>query len=361
MKIVIFGAGEGGKAAAKEILKYSDLELVGFLDNYKKGMAYGYSILNIEDVCKNAELNVVISVGAPFQIERILKQLKKNGKKECFLFLKKDFYKGDFLTNDCAYISLNHSDCRLVYAEMHITDFCNLNCKGCTHFSPLFEKKFPSLDMRIQDVKTLRSLFPHIIRFNILGGEPLLNPELEKYIIQIRQILPETEISVVTNGLLIPSLPLSTFEILRKNKINISISVYEPTKRILNTIRELLEKNEIFYDLRAYEKKQKFNKPLSLSSKSIHPHACISDHCINICDGKVSRCPTLLFINKFNKTFGTSLPTQGIYKLEEIRSGDEFLGLMNQSVPLCSHCVRVNMEWEQCGKNPSLTDFAVDD
>ena len=26
--------------------------------------------------------------------------------------------------------------------ELHLVDHCNLNCRGCTHFSPLAEKKF---------------------------------------------------------------------------------------------------------------------------------------------------------------------------------------------------------------------------
>ena len=34
-------------------------------------------------------------------------------------------------------------------------------------------------------------------------SEPLLNPEIEKYIIQTRQCFPKSEIQIITNGLLL--------------------------------------------------------------------------------------------------------------------------------------------------------------
>ena len=42
--------------------------------------------------------------------------------------------------------------------EVHLVDHCNLNCKGCSHFSPVSEKKFVDVEggggivLRYQDL-----------------------------------------------------------------------------------------------------------------------------------------------------------------------------------------------------------------
>ena len=61
------------------------------------------------------------------------------------------------------------------YLEHHITDHCNLKCRGCSHFSPLAQEWFESVEDFKKDFSQLASLMPvNIIR--LMGGEPLLHP-----------------------------------------------------------------------------------------------------------------------------------------------------------------------------------------
>ncbi|MBR6713350.1 MAG: 4Fe-4S cluster-binding domain-containing protein [Selenomonadaceae bacterium] len=69
----------------------------------------------------------------------------------------------------------------ITYLETNLIDSCNLNCKGCTHFSVLFNRKeiYPLETFR-RDIRILSSK-SDILRFRLLGGEPLLLNNLDKY------------------------------------------------------------------------------------------------------------------------------------------------------------------------------------
>lgn len=48
---------------------------------------------------------------------------------------------------------------------------------------------------------------------------------------------------------------------------------------------------------------------------------CISNGCVTIWDGKIARCLQLMYILYFNNYFNTSLPDEGVMKLEDCVSG----------------------------------------
>ena len=67
--------------------------------------------------------------------------------------------------------------------EVHLADHCNLNCKGCFHFCPIADEKYPSVQSLENDFKRIYELANGKIgRIYLLGGEPLLHPELIKII-----------------------------------------------------------------------------------------------------------------------------------------------------------------------------------
>ena len=75
---------------------------------------------------------------------------------------------------------------QIYYIETDIIDACNLNCAGCSHFAPLAKcRNEVSLEDYTKDVRRIGVLFPFIFIFRILGGEPLLHPQLAE-IIQVR-------------------------------------------------------------------------------------------------------------------------------------------------------------------------------
>lgn len=360
MDMIFYGAGNLGKEALKKYnqMKSENLILKGFVDNKKTGKYCEYPIFSEVEICEK-ELVVVITVGSPLIVKEIYSQLNRQKMKHIYWFKNQNGKKekNDFLKEEC--LNLNGwGDCILPKVEMHIADFCNLNCKGCTHFSPIFEKKLPDFETKIYDVKKLKEKIPHVLCFSILGGEPFLNPDICRYIAEIRKIYPDANIDIVTNGLLIPKLSASVLRCILENQVEISISEYKPTHKLIGKIEEKLQEYGVSYHIRPYEEKKKFIKPLSVKEKSIYPNKCLSDGCVNIWNGKIARCPTLMYIEEFNKKFDQNLPSEGILQLDDCPVGYELLEILQKEVPLCRHCVCCEIEWEQCGRNPIVTDFA---
>lgn len=364
MNVYFYGAGQRGKEA---LLKYkgkmpSEYCFSGFIDTKKTGCYEGHPILKIEDVDKNSL--VVISIGRSWEAVSVYKKLKGLGINNIYWFHASDDLaeqNREFL-NSKNFLSTEHwGDTPFPQVEMHIMDSCNLNCIGCTHFSPIFEDKIPDFEETIRNVKLLKKKTKSIVRFYILGGEPLLNPNWDEYCCKIRELLPYTEIVLVTNGLLITKVPEDKWEIIKKLNIRISISEYEPTHKMIHEIRDVLELNEAVYDIRPFDNKTMFNKPLSLSSESKNKRLCISDGCINIWNGKIAKCPTLMYIDKFNDNYGTSLPNSGIMDLKTCLENDELIDKLTKPVELCKHCVENSIIWETCGKTPDISAFAIKD
>ena len=218
-----FGAGLGADIA------YSFLQATGehgafqgIIDTRKRGVWNGFPILSPNEVI-DLDSNIVITARSPWGIDEINRSLREKGFHHIYSF---NWCKGDrsFLENSCNNTSEWEGECVLPHLEMHIADSCNLKCKGCAHFSPIFNQSLPVYEECMNDIRIMKEKVSHIIRFYILGGEPLLNPELERYVTGIRGELPKTNIWLVTNGLLIPNLPDHTLMTMAENRIVVSIS-----------------------------------------------------------------------------------------------------------------------------------------
>lgn len=362
MKTYIYGAGTIGKHVVVKMKEYGE-ELEGFIDSYKLGSYMGYPIVSLDDIEKDS--NIIISVLNTNSILDIYNKLRQAGLSNIFWFYdtiqnNDEANNGTFFEKECLDLS-DWGDMIMPHVELHISDKCNLNCKGCTHFSPLFDEVGAVLSQKLDDVKKLKKLFSDIFRIDILGGEPLLNPELKDYVVELRKELPKTFIQIYTNGLLIPKLSADVLKTIHDYNIGISISEYYPTHQMIGKITECLDYYHIRYRIAEYDGKKLFNTPISISSKSKYPQKCISDGCITISDGLISRCPTLMYINKFNEYFNQNLPTEGIYRICDYKDGKELLADMDKVVPLCKHCIECDMEWSVCGKEKKIEDFAVNE
>lgn len=362
MKMFIYGAGNIGKQVVEILEKYypHQLENVkGFIDKNKTIPVKEIPIVPIENVKPDAR--IVIAIQSRDTAIDVFLELQKRGYSNIWWFTERwQKYGLDFLREMCV-------SCKgwkkpiLPQVEMHIMDSCNLNCRGCAHFSPIFENNIPDFSSRIADVEAFARKFGHIFRFAILGGEPFMNKEISRYAEKIREILPDSTIEIITNGILIPNVPDETFEVIRKNDICISISEYAPTHKIIDGIVKRLEKFGILYDIRGYSGKRKFNIPLSLIKDSKYEKRCISNGCVTIWNGKMARCPTLMYIDQFNQKFDQNLPNDGVMMLDEELTGEELILRFSEKVPLCDYCVWNEIDWDVCGRPVKLDDFAVGD
>ena len=243
--------------------------------------------------------------------------------------------------------------------DIHLADHCNLNCSGCEHLSPLAEEKFLSLKTFEQDCKRLYELTGGRIKeISLLGGEPLLHPEIIDFTDVARTYFKRGKIQIATNGILLSKQPESFWKALNRNNIRLCITVY-PVNIDHAHIWQLgkMYKVEVIY----WGNLKKMNKVWEKMPIDIHGtqnndesfKLCYAaNYCFQLVDGKIYPCFRAAYIHYFNKKFNTELQVTeqdyiDIYKAQTI---NEILGFLCRPVPFCKYC---NM------KETIYTDWAV--
>jgi organic radical activating enzyme len=94
----------------------------------------------------------------------------------------------------------------LPFLETMITQACNLSCEGCTNYSDLKHSGYVSWTQGRDWLEPWLDKL-HIPDFGIIGGEPLINPELEQWVSGLRDLMPESQLRLTTNGLLLHKWP----------------------------------------------------------------------------------------------------------------------------------------------------------
>ena len=127
--------------------------------------------------------------------------------------------------------------------EFYITNVCNLTCDGCNRYNNYKFSGWQSWD-EAEPVLTEWSKKIEIKHPVILGGEPLLNPDIVKWITGIRRLWPEhSGVQVQSNGTRINAVN-GLFEALDPKQGNwIGISIHNPDDKeeIFRRIREFLQ------------------------------------------------------------------------------------------------------------------------
>jgi organic radical activating enzyme len=89
--------------------------------------------------------------------------------------------------------------------EYHIADHCNLHCDHCCSYSPILKKWFADPDEFERDLRAIqRAVAPEFVK--IVGGEPLLHPELERLLVTARELNVAPRLQLTTNAFLIHKL-----------------------------------------------------------------------------------------------------------------------------------------------------------
>jgi GTP 3',8-cyclase len=89
--------------------------------------------------------------------------------------------------------------------EYHITDHCNLRCDHCCSFSPVLKKWLADPAVVREDLLAVRRVVrPQFLK--IVGGEPLLHPQLEEILVTAHELQVGARIQLTTNGILLREL-----------------------------------------------------------------------------------------------------------------------------------------------------------
>lgn len=250
----------------------------------------------------------------------------------------------------------------LTQLETNIIDGCNLNCKGCAHFAGLFKtNEVYNLETFRRDMRQLSQVCD-VATFFLLGGEPLLLKNLDEYMKISRQYLPKSDLRVVTNGLLVPSVEQKTLDAIRENNFFVSISNYPPTAKMLDKIKNVLDANKIRYQVRkAVEDKGGFNVFMTFSARN-NPSKSRAVCCNNTCrfmrNGKIYKCPPDALSYRFAERFGVKNFPKATGVDLYASNFASLIPMLNDNIEMCHWCsekVR-QIPWETSNK-PKLEDW----
>lgn len=226
----------------------------------------------------------------------------------------------------------------IYYLEHHLVDHCNLKCAGCSHFSPLAPQWFETIEDFERDFTQLQKIATgkqkvKVIR--LMGGEPLLHPQVGEFLTIIRQLFPESAIELVTNGLLFKQRKNELLECINNNRIQISFTDY-------GLIQDF---NKIFEGIKLYHhtsRSDMYNISLDLEGKQNRQSAfelCKHHymHCYYFQFGKFYPCCVAANINIFNTRFGTNLPQPEGYSIYD-HTEQEILTYLKTPIQLCEYC-----------------------
>jgi organic radical activating enzyme len=277
---------------------------------------------------------------------------------------------------------------RLNYSEFYITNVCDLSCPDCNRFNNYAFKGHHYWDNN-KEAYSNWSKIVDIGTIGIIGGEPLLNPDIFKWIDGLVNLWPKSKIIIVTNGTRLNQLSNLYDKLLKyKGKVTLEISHHNPSTWVdaLKNLELFLEqdiKKEIKIDkawneclteeysvgdyrytdcnniqARMLPSWQFGDSSLKYQNSEFTLHEsnpeeafkiCIMKNCHHFMDGKLYKCAPIAVIPKFMEQYqvtvtenqkdliDTYAPAEYNWSFEKL---DKFMdNLITKShIPQCSLC-----------------------
>ena len=232
----------------------------------------------------------------------------------------------------------------LPYMEFQIADECNLKCRNCFHYSNMVnEPRHMDLASFHRSFEGLQKKFRNIRKVRILGGEPLLNSELSKYIRGVRDHFPNTEIHVVTNGLKLLDASEELIEAMRLYGNQFTISNYPPVRKKLSQIIKLLDERGIRYEITKPIEYFFLRTTRDACDYQTSFRLCVSRHCHFLRNEKLYLCTHVPMLYENRDYFGLDIPSEefdqyGADLLDPKVSGWDILKMWENPMRFCRFC-----------------------
>jgi len=187
--------------------------------------------------------------------------------------------------------------------EYSVSYHCNLRCSGCSHMSPFIGKKFPSVESFSLDINKLKEGL-HATDIRLVGGEPLLHPEINSFIKIAKESGIADNVMVTTNGLLLHKMSDEFWE----NVDFVSVTLYkgaEPKEKFVQLFKDSARESNT--------KLRLFSNPIFRTTIVTKPHprdwitniifrTCKNAHlyhCHMIHEGRLYKCAVPPFLPEY--------------------------------------------------------------
>lgn len=368
IKAAIFTAGKVGRRILEIVKKLEDVRVEYFIDN--NANMYGRRIDDIGIISpyrakKKMDQGEIELVLVPsdriisFGLREYTDQLDKLGITQykiipAWITRKQEVEEGDAarvweIIENGKYRSIN----QLQHLQFHVIDSCNLNCRRCQHFSNMAPKNsYADFDTVRKDFFRMRELVDDIGTIAVLGGEPLLNPELPKYLYMIRECFEHSIIEIISNGILARQMSEELIKAIKDNNVLFNISYYPVLKDCIEDIVIFLQQNDIRFFIG--KPITEFSKRLTLESQkddAVQKYiSCRDSCCTTLRNGKIYPCYLPATVHIFNDRFGKCIDAgdDGIDIYREDITGEYIVERLKKPFAICGHCGTQEIyPWEQ--------------
>lgn len=245
----------------------------------------------------------------------------------------------------------------LNYIEIHLTDHCNLNCVGCSHFSNISKPYFKDYQEFVIEMNELAKKF-EVRTIRLMGGEPLLHPDCMRFCSITREIFPKSEIVLVTNGILLNRVDV---QLLNENDITVCLSNYHLNlnqPQYFGIKKTQTHNKGTLYNI-SLDLEGRQDKEIAFNNCDLHTH-----HWNFYKDGRLYSCCVMPNIHIFLENFGLKWE----YKEDEIgikvsdHSSEEILDFLNTPNPLCRYCntiARSKSKVEYCKSKGEIEEWLM--
>jgi glycosyltransferase involved in cell wall biosynthesis/organic radical activating enzyme len=261
----------------------------------------------------------------------------------------------DTSVSDTSVLGTNFSDTAVPYTIVSVLEFvvttrCNLKCRDCANLMQYY--KTPS---HIDTGTVLRSIdrvfqfIDFIVDVNLLGGEPLLNPDLPQILDKLGEYRTKIRtLNITTNGTILPKHEL--LDALIRNHAMMTVSDYgELSSKRLQLITLLRENGIGVKDLKGqmWNTPHTFCKNLAREQREIAQiFKTCSAQCMEVLNGKLSYCVFQAHAENLHAIPGFDYESLDL--LDEHLKKEAVRELCYPSRPLraCRYCTGMNYETE---------------
>jgi len=206
-------------------------------------------------------------------------------------------------------LTINHkkkkmnSRIKIINLEMNVSLACNLKCEYCSHFGRQMKGVIPLDELSLWYKTWNHRIVPENVR--IMGGEPLLHPNLIEIIAMTRNDWPDSSVELITNGLLVPKMSDGFFASILENEIKMTISrhfdglefdrLFESRIKILtgHGIKPNISQSDKSW--RKYYRLNDQGQAIPFQSDPVKAwqNCFVKKRCTTLLDNKLYRCPQL--------------------------------------------------------------------
>lgn len=225
------------------------------------------------------------------------------------------------------------------YLELVVTEKCSLRCKDCANLMQHYcaPMHYP-LEQLQADIELLAQRASAVWTLQVLGGEPLMLPQLDKLLQMLCTQRFIKRIQVVTNGTIAPW--GNQLAALKHRKITVLISNYGEHSRKMETLRALLPKERIRFKTLDYSAWMDYGdlspRHLTREQRARSFAQCASAECKTLLKGRVYACPRSAHMANLQMTDAAA---DCLDLADAANFRERALAFYNlESVAACEHC-----------------------